>query len=65
MKIRQQTRFDILVEENMFKSQTAERILKGFDAVIDCTGTYGNGKYMGRGGIPALGERQLRNNKES
>ncbi len=27
------------------------------DVVIDCTGTYGNHKWLGQGGTPALGER--------
>ena len=27
------------------------------DVVIDCTGTFGNHKWLGQGGIPALGER--------
>ena len=29
------------------------------DAVIDCTGTYGNPNWLGDGGIPAPGERAL------
>ena len=37
-----------------------EIMLDGFAAVIDCTGTYGNGNYVGRGGAPALGERKMR-----
>ena len=37
-----------------------ERILDGFSAVVDCTGTYGNGNSCGRGGMAALGERALR-----
>jgi thioredoxin reductase len=28
------------------------------DVVLDCTGTYGNHRWMGEGGIPAPGERQ-------
>lgn len=31
------------------------------DVVLDCTGTYGNHRWLGPGGLPALGER---NNKE-
>lgn len=31
------------------------------DAVIDTTGTFENSKWLGSDGIPALGERQLRN----
>ena len=37
-----------------------ERWLDGFSAVLDCSGTYGNGNYLGRGGAPAIGERGLR-----
>ncbi len=37
-----------------------ERIHRA-DAVIDCSGTFGHSNWMGNGGIPALGERQLRN----
>ena len=37
-----------------------ERLLAGLDAVIDCSGTYGNGNHVGRGGALALGERALR-----
>lgn len=29
------------------------------DAIIDCTGTYGSHRWLGPGGIPALGEIQL------
>ena len=32
----------------------------GFVAVVDATGSYGNGNYVGRGGVPAVGERKLR-----
>ncbi len=31
------------------------------DVVIDCSGTFGHPNWMGNGGIPALGERGLRN----
>ena len=37
-----------------------ERFLEGVAAVLDCSGTYGNGAALGQGGAPALGERQLR-----
>eukprot|EP00966_Prymnesium_polylepis_P081347 1884540-Prymnesium_polylepis.1 len=37
-----------------------ERVLDDLVAVIDCSGTYGNGNCLGRGGAPALGERALR-----
>lgn len=32
------------------------------DVVLDCTGTYGNGRYLGDGGIPAVGELSARAN---
>jgi len=32
------------------------------DAVVDASGTYGNGNWLGIGGIPALGERTLGGN---
>src|SRR5262249_59383634 len=28
--------------------------------VVDCTGTYGNGRHLGDGGIPAVGELAAR-----
>ena len=31
-----------------------------FDLVLDCSGTYGNPNWLGRGGVPALGERACR-----
>lgn len=31
------------------------------DIVFDCSGTWGNPNYLGPGGLPALGERALRN----
>ncbi len=31
------------------------------DVVMDCSGTFGHPNWMGNGGIPALGERRLRN----
>ena len=37
-----------------------ERMLEGFAAVVDASGSYGNGSYLGRGGAPAMGERGLR-----
>ncbi|WP_428937452.1 FAD-dependent oxidoreductase [Fontivita pretiosa] len=30
------------------------------DVVLDCSGTYGNHRWAGRGGVPAAGERRLR-----
>lgn len=37
-----------------------ERMLDGLAAVVDCSGTYGNGNFLGCGGAPAVGERKLR-----
>ena len=37
-----------------------ESVLDGLAAVIDATGTYGNGCSLGTGGAPAVGERALR-----
>ena len=36
----------------------AERIERA-DVVLDCSGTYGNHRWAGRGGVPAPGEREL------
>jgi len=40
-------------------SEGVEEWLKDFQAVVDCTGTYGRGRWLGEGGVPALGERRL------
>ena len=37
------------------KGETEEILIS--DAVVDASGTYGNGNWLGLGGIPALGER--------
>jgi len=37
-----------------------ETVLEDLAAVIDCSGTFGNGNFIGRGGAPAVGERRLR-----
>jgi len=34
----------------------AEEMLDGFTHVVDATGTYGNHNWVGRGGLPAIGE---------
>ena len=44
----------------LLASADDERFLEGLAAVLDCSGTYGNGAALGQGGAPALGERQLR-----
>ncbi len=46
--------FRLLLEED-----GTERIAHA-DLVLDCTGLYGNPNWLGSGGIPALGERALR-----
>lgn len=43
----------------LLQSAAGERIARA-DTVIDCSGTYGNSGWMGNGGIPAIGERALR-----
>ena len=44
--------FRLLVRDD----KQAERIEEA-DAILDCTGTYGSHRWIGEGGIPALGER--------
>lgn len=46
--------FRLLLEED-----GTERIAHA-DLVLDCTGLYGNPNWLGSGGIPAIGERVLR-----
>ncbi|MCP3980241.1 MAG: hypothetical protein GY716_13130 [bacterium] len=43
----------------LFDTPDGERI-EHADVVIDCSGTFGNPNWMGSGNIPALGERELR-----
>lgn len=42
----------------LVSSPDGERLVRA-DAVLDCSGTYGNHNWMGNGGVPALGELQL------
>jgi hypothetical protein len=56
------TKFDILVSKT--DDGGVENMLCDFDAVIDATGSYGNPNWMGRGGIPAIGERALRQTED-
>ena len=44
----------------------SERVEDGFDAVLDCSGTFGRGtaNHLGVGGLPAIGERALRNARD-
>ena len=41
-----------------------EELLAGFQAVVDCTGTYGQHCWLGEGGLPALGERRMADTEE-
>merc|ERR1719150_3510746 len=56
-KFRQDTPFDILVS-----ADGVERVEEGFNFVVDCTGFYkkDQANWVGKGGVPALGERSLR-----
>ncbi len=36
-------------------------ILSIVDLVVDCSGSYGNSRWIGGGGIPAINERILKN----
>lgn len=47
--------FHLLMQTDQGKEKVEEA-----DWVLDCTGTYGNGRWLGGGGIPALGERSAR-----
>lgn len=51
---RAQVPFRILLEHNGMEREESA------DIVLDCTGSYGNPNWMGRGGAPAIGERALR-----
>ena len=48
--------FRVLVE-----TVDGEDVIEGLDVIIDATGTYGNHNWLGKGGIPARGERKLEN----
>jgi hypothetical protein len=50
------TPFRLLVRDT---GTGAERFVEGIDVLVDASGTYGNHKWLGKGGIPALGERAL------
>jgi thioredoxin reductase len=45
--------FRLLIREGKNREQVEEA-----DIVLDCTGTYGQHRWAGEGGIPAIGERQ-------
>jgi thioredoxin reductase len=42
----------------LLRGPDGERLAEA-DAVIDCTGTFGQPNWLGRGGVPAIGERDL------
>jgi thioredoxin reductase len=42
------------------QSASGEEQLDAFDGVLDCTGVFSNANWLGHGGIPAIGERHLR-----
>jgi len=52
---RNTTSFRILV----INEDGEEELLEGFQSVVDATGSYGNHNWVGKGGIPALGEKKL------
>ena len=41
-----------------------EKVFDNVDIIVDATGTYGNHNWLGDGGLPALGERKLGNDKD-
>lgn len=43
----------------LLRAGNKERVEEA-DVVLDCTGTYGNARHLGDGGIPAVGESQAR-----
>ncbi|KAL3928914.1 MAG: hypothetical protein SGPRY_002187 [Prymnesium sp.] len=47
--------FDVILS-----SHEQEERIRDIIAVLDCSGTYSNPNFLGRGGAPALGERALR-----
>lgn len=52
---RASTPFRILLRDKQGSESSVEA-----DIVFDCTGTYGNGRYLGDGGLPAAGELTAR-----
>mmetsp|Transcript_49662 Transcript_49662/g.111699 ORF Transcript_49662/g.111699 Transcript_49662/m.111699 type:complete len:427 (+) Transcript_49662:62-1342(+) len=57
-KLRRETPFKLLVR----RAEGQEEFFEGFDVVADCTGVYRAdcASWSGSGGVPALGERNLR-----
>lgn len=41
------------------RNEKGEERFEEADVILDCTGTYGQHRWMGMGGIPALGERKI------
>jgi thioredoxin reductase len=52
---RAQHPFRLLLRDGKGQERTEEA-----DVVLDCTGTYGQARWLGQGGIPAAGERTAR-----
>jgi thioredoxin reductase len=44
----------------LLRSEKGEESIEEADVVLDCTGTYGKPRWLGDGGIPALGEMAAR-----
>lgn len=55
---RERNAFTLLVEQTVGDGSVAEFEYEA-DIVLDCTGTYPHHNWLGRGGIPALGERRF------
>jgi hypothetical protein len=45
--------------QSLIESASGREELIEADLVLDCSGTFGNHNWLGEGGIPAIGERQL------
>jgi thioredoxin reductase len=43
----------------LLESETGDEETVSADFVLDCSGTFGNHNWLGEGGVPAVGERQL------
>ncbi|MFO0841237.1 MAG: monooxygenase [Gemmataceae bacterium] len=46
----------------LLRGEKGQERVEESEVVLDCTGTYGNGRYLGDGGIPAVGELAARPN---
>ncbi len=54
-RVRETAQFSALVD-----GPNGEHMLTHIAAVLDCSGSYGQGNSVGPGGVPAIGERALR-----